>query len=186
MEFLFPLWRTLCSIHSVLGVAWVPSTLIDFEIRYRHPARHGTKSLQACASKSLPQSESSGFLNSTQNESLWDAKSHSKGAPCVVIERSLGLQQHPYSSWQGSNSKKERLIQAANSTRPHFMIFPGSVWTTVISSCCFSSYFQYPHIDNLSNCFLLSKTDPITNPIYPQAPWYYWITSAYITSESIA
>lgn len=98
-------------------------------------------------------------------ESLWHTKSHSKGAPCMVIERSLSLHQHPYSSWQGANSKKERLIQTANSTRPHFVLFSGSVWTTVITSCCFSFHFHYPFISNLSICFLLSKTEPVSNSI---------------------
>lgn len=103
-------------------------------------------------------------------KSLWDTKSSSKGAPCVVLESSLGLHHHPYSSWQGPNSKKERLIQRANSTRTHFMLVSGSVWTTGTTSCCFSFHFQYPHISNLSNCFLLSKTQPVSNPINPQAP----------------
>lgn len=34
----------------------MPSTLIDFEMRYRHPTRHEIKFLLACGNKSLPQS----------------------------------------------------------------------------------------------------------------------------------
>lgn len=39
-----------------LGVAWVPSTLIEFEMRDRRPTHHKIKFLPACGSKSLPQS----------------------------------------------------------------------------------------------------------------------------------
>lgn len=66
--------------------------------------------------------------------------------------------------WQDPKIEKKRLSQTENSARPHLILFSGSVITS-----CFSFHFQYPHIHTLSSCFLLAKTEPAANPIYPQA-----------------
>lgn len=160
------------------------------KMRYRHPTAHKMKSLRACGNKSLHHSAMSvpvgvrkgvgcnklhwrlriSELYRKKMELLWDTKPYFTEAPCMAMQSPSGLHQHPQSPWQGPNSGKERLIQTENSTQPRFILFSGSVLTTVIATCCFAFHFQYPHIHVLSSGFLLAKTESATNSICPQAP----------------
>lgn len=129
-----------------LGEAWVPSALIDFQMRYRHPTAHNMKSLRACGNKSLhhrattvPVRVRRGVgcnklhwrlrileLYRKNMEPLWGTNPHFTEAPCMAIQRPSGLRQHPQSPWQGPNSEKERLIQTEN-TAWFYIIFWFSV-----------------------------------------------------------